>query len=179
MEEPKRGKAKIKKHYITKDLYNYYKKNSKNPVSYKQYMEFLYGDTKKNEGFIRIYTNEIIYKSSVLKLPIGGTLSIRKHKPLVKFNNKGELDIKRSKMNIDWRATRKYWEDNPGSKENKVFIYFNNKHTRGYLYNYFWDKKRMGGIKNRFFYKFCPCRSLSRELAKILKENPNIEYYTR
>lgn len=179
MEAPKRGRAKIEKHYTTKDIYNYYKNRSKNPVSYKQYMNFLYGGFKKDNGLIRIFVEEIIYKSYILPLPCGGTLSVRKYKPKIRFKPNGDLDYDKSKIKVDWKATRTLWAENPEAKEAKTLCYFYNKHTRGYQYNYFWDKSKLGKIKNKYFYKYTPCRKLSRELAKVLKENPKIDYYSR
>jgi len=182
MEEPKRGRAKIKKDYITIDIYNYYKEKSKNPVSFKQYMNFLYGGlkgTQNNRGLIKKFTDEIIYHSYILNLPCGGTLSIRKYKPKVRFKPNGDLDFEKSKINIDWKTTRELWIKDPLAEQNKTFCYFYNKHTRGYQYNYFWDKSKIGKVKNNYFYKYSPPRALSRELAKVLKEDPNIDYYTR
>jgi hypothetical protein len=187
MEEPKRGKAKITKDYITKDLYNYYKNNSSNPVSYEKYMDFLYGSTKsyrdvkrkQNEGgLIKKFTNEIIYNAYVLSLPCGGTLSVRKYKPKVKFKPNGDLDFEKSKITIDWKTTRELWAKDPIAEQNATLCYFYNKHTRGYQYNYYWDKNKLGNVVNKYFYKFTPTRALSRELAKVLKEDPNIDYYT-
>ncbi len=176
----KRGKCKIPKDHITKDFYNYYKKNFENPVSYNEFKTFLYGKNESDKGLIRLLTDEILYSSYILKLPWGGNLGVFKYKPKIKFKENGDLDIRNSHLRVDWAATKKLWAEDQDAAAQKVRVFHLNKHSRGYLYDVFWTKKGMGALKNKTFYKFEPCRKLARQLAGIVKEgNLNIDFYER
>lgn len=174
----KRGKLLIPNDYITKDIYKYYKKNSKNPVSYKKYKEFLF-----NNGLIKQLTNEILYKAYILRLPWGGNLGVLKYKPKVKFKPEdGSLDFEKSHIRIDWAATKKLWKENPEAYEKRTIVTHYNRHSKGYLAHFVWDKRGMGATKNKSFYKFNPVRKLDRELATIMKSGKfgvEIDFYEK
>jgi|SRR5687767_9313539 len=173
----KRGRLLIPNDYITKDLYKFYKKSSKNPVSYKKYQEFLF-----NNGLIKKLTNEILYKAYILHLPWGGNLMVHKYKPKVRFKPDGSLDYERSHIKVDWKATKELWKNDPEAYAKKTIVTHYNKHSRGYLVKFHWSKKNMGAVKNKVFYKFNPVRKLDRELAAVVKSDRfgrDIDFYTR
>ena len=176
----KRGRAKIKKDYVTGDLYKYYKTHTENPVDYATFTAFLFGKNGTDKGLIRLLVDEILYSSYILKLPWGGNFAVLKYKPKIKFKENGDLDIRKSHMRVNWAATRKLWEEDPEAASNKVRVFHINKHTRGYLYDFFWMKKDMGALPNKAFYKFSPCRKIERLLAGVLKEERlEIDFYER
>ncbi len=58
-------------------------------------------------------------------------------------------------------------------------IYHLNEHRAGYRYQFYWDKKRTGPIKNKFYYKFYPTRKNKRRLAQILKTDFDKDYFEK
>jgi len=171
----KRGKAIIKKDYITKDLYEYYKENSKDPVDYKTFQNFLF--TKgKSEGVIKQLTNKVLYSAYMIPTSVGD-IYVKKYKPKIKFKPNGDLDIRKSHIRVDWGNTLKLWKSDPEAKAEKRKVYHLNKHSHGYLYKFVWDKKDKP-FKNKIVYRFKPVRKLDRELKDILKSGrTDIDFY--
>jgi len=171
----KRGKVKIPKDYITKDIYKYYRSTTENPVDYKTYVKFLFS-SKDNKGVIETLTERILYNTYILSFPKIGSIFVKKYKPKVKFKPNGDLDIRKSHIRIDWANTLKLWQSDPEAKEEKRKVYHLNKHTKGYLYKFVWDKRKQP-FKNKSVYKFNPVRKLDRHLGYILKNNIEVDYF--
>jgi len=171
----KRGKVKIPKDYITIDIYNYYKKITANPVSYNIFKNFLFS-SKTNVGIIEQITNKILYSAYILTLPKLGSIFVRKYKPKIKFKPNGDLDIRKSHIRIDWGNTMKLWNTNKEAKNQKLKVYHLNKHSKGYLYKFLWDKRKQL-LPNKSVYKFNPVRKLDRQLNYILQNNINVDYF--
>lgn len=152
-----------KSEYTLKSIYKAYKEGcvGESQLSYKQYSSIL------NE-FNKALVQEILYDSAEVKLPCNlGTLRIRKRK----------IDLsKANKLRPNWEETKKLWDSNPEAKENKKLVYHLNEHRDGYKYKIYWDKKG-SKVRNKSYYFFKPSRDFSRELAYILKNDFDIDYY--
>lgn len=99
------------------------------------------------EDFNKAVTARLM-KGEVFVLPFNlGKLRIRKRK-IVRFK-------------IDFGTLR---------KEGIKTFHFND-HTKGYFYQYFWEKKSFNTFKNKGDYVFKPSRLNSRTLAKLAKES--------
>lgn len=171
----KRGKVLIKKDFVTKDLYNYYKSSVQNPVSYNIFKKFLFS-SNTNEGIIKKLVDRILYRSYIISFPKIGSIYIKKYKPKIKFKPNGDLDIRKSHIRVDWANTLKLWQSDPIAKEEKRKVYHLNKHSKGYLVRVHWDKRKQL-LKNKSVYRFKPVRKVDRELAYILKNNIDVEYF--
>jgi hypothetical protein len=150
----KRGKAVIKKDFITKDIYNFYKESNDNPVPYETFRDSSY----------------------IISLPRLGDLYVKKYKPKIKFKPNGDLDIRKSHIRIDWGNTLKLWRSDPEAKEEKRKVYHLNKHSKGYLYKFIWDKRKQL-LPNKSVYRFKPVRKVDRELSYILKTGLDVDYF--
>ena len=118
----KRGKAVIKKDFITKDIYNFYKESNDNPVPYETFRDFLFSSST-NKGVIEQIVHKVLYSSYIISLPRLGDLYVKKYKPKIKFKPNGDLDIRKSHIRIDWGNTLKLWRSDPEAKEEKRKVY--------------------------------------------------------
>lgn len=146
-----------------KDIYKEYKSivNDKDAVDSSTFSKVL------SEFNLRL-VNKVLNESETVKFPFRlGHIRIKK----VKMNY-SQLH----KLKPDWEKTNKLWESNPKAKEEKKLIYHLNEERRGYMYRVYWDKKGCN-IKGHKVYKFTPTRTFKRTLAKILKNNLEIDYY--
>jgi hypothetical protein len=102
---------------------------------------------------------ERLYEGIKVRLPFRlGALQIVKKKMYFKTQiNK--------RLGIDWAATNKYGK----------LIHHTNEHSDKYKFLYSWDR-RTSRIKNIQSYRFIPCRTLKRTLAKLIKEH-NKDYF--
>lgn len=171
----KRGKAIIKKDFITKDIYNFYKESNDNPVSYETFRDFLFSSST-NKGVIEQVVHKVLYNSYIISLPRLGDLYVKKYKPKIKFKPNGDLDIRKSHIRIDWGNTLKLWRSDPEAKEEKRKVYHLNKHSKGYLYKFIWDKRKQL-LPNKSVYRFKPVRKVDRELSYILKTGLDVDYF--
>lgn len=113
-----------------------------------------------------------------------GYLYIRKYKVAPRLDKDGNFDKK--SLPIDFGATNKLWAElYPGltKKElkaipNKKVVYFLNSHTNGYIMKIMWDKQ-VNRVRNSKPYLFRPVRAIKAYMAKIIKENPQLEFYER
>jgi len=130
-------------------------------VNYKVYSEIL-------NDFNKELVKTLLYDSAEVKFPCNlGSLRVRKRKINLKKPNK---------LSPDWKATKDLWEENEEAKLNKQLVYHLNDHRNGYKYKLYWDKS-IARVKNKTVYYFKPARDLSRELAYILKNEFEIDYY--
>ena len=167
-------------------LYMYYKESLKMKGNLDKKSDF-------NVPFLDFYNvigkfntkvkDAMIYNSWVFKMPYRlGTLYIKKMKMNFKLNQDGSID-KRGLV-PDWPKTLKLWEKlYPGlSKQelkkipNKKLVFYMNEHTFGYKFIIHWQKKYCN-IPNNGPYEFIFAKGNRRELACVLKSNPNITYY--
>ena len=185
--EVSRGKQeeKIKVHVGMSDFYKHYclttfkeKKGGRTIVhdnsmyaidraTYGQIVEFFHS---------RI-TDEIMLDNFEFKMPARmGTLSIRKRKPKLRFDEEGKLI---NTMPIDWKATNELWEEDPESKEKKKLVRHMNEHTNGYVPFWYYNP-RTGTFRFKNAYKFNATRTVKRALSKVLKDdNINTNYYLK
>ncbi len=152
----------------TKDLFNYYKNNTKEKiVTNKEYQKILklYGE---------ISFKKMMYENFHFRLPerMGDLYVIKTF--MFNSNKEGE----KIKLPVDWNATKKLWAKNEEAKQNKILVKHLNKHTDGYLIRIKYDRKT-SNFKNKTFYTFKLKREFTRELAKSVK-NPSLklDYFT-
>jgi len=150
----KRGKAKVKCDLTLKDFYEVYKgreeAKERKPKDYKLYRDII---KDFNEELVRT----IVFDNEVVKLPYRlGNLSIKKYK--VSFNP--------DKQNI-WKV------DYKKSKEVGFIVYYDSP----YRYKWKWNKRHVK-LTGKKYYKFLPCREASRLIAKALRENSRLDYFT-
>lgn len=138
------------------DAYLFYKKNTKDPMSEREFKEIAYGLNK-------IISDLIITESFEYRIPHGlGFLRIKKGKMKLSIRN-GRLDI--NKNIIDWKETWDYWEEQyPGLSRNEIkkiegkkVVFQTNDHTNGEVMRWYWDK-RTSKTKNISAYMFKPVK---------------------
>jgi hypothetical protein len=177
-----RGKSGI----VVYGLYMYYRrllemqgyldKRSDFNVSFQEFCKVIRLLNKKTK-------DAIIYDSWVFKLPYKlGTIYIRKIKMELSLNHNGDVDVR--KLVPDWPKTYALWErEYPGKTreelkeiKNKKMVYLLNEHTFGYKYVIHWHKK-YSNVPGHGPYRFVFAKGNRRELARLLKSNPNVTYY--
>jgi hypothetical protein len=152
--------------FKSKDTYNNYKNKSKNPLPYSEYCIIL-------SEFNKLLIHYILNESCEVKLPHHlGYIRVRKYK----VNVGKYLSNQGSRLPVDWVATKELWETNIKAKEAKKLVLHMNEHRLGYTYKIFWGKDR-ANVRNKTGYYLKPARAFKRELANILINNPEIEYY--
>ncbi len=99
-----------------------------------------------------------------------GILKILKKKRKVYFKPDGTINEKY--LLINYKATEDLWNKDQEAFKNRTFIY----HLDEYTFKITWEKKTTI-IPFAWFYMFKPCRQFKRNLAKEIKENPDINYF--
>lgn len=178
----KRGKGKFNSSFKPKDIYNSYINNickkelplgttfkdTSYDMNYDKYKRIL----KKLNSLIML---SLILENNLFIIPFRmGELSIKKRKTKVKLDSEGNL--KKSRLPVDYKATKELWASDPKAKEDHIKIYILNDHFGNYRAFFHWKKKDINtkGIKP---YSFIPTRDIKRRLAKEIHNNPNIEFY--
>jgi hypothetical protein len=147
-----RSKAKIKVDYTLKDIYKFYVKEVGIDLAL-PYPLF----RKINEEKALLLKKKMLLESDTFKLPCNlGEMRISKRK----------LNISKKILKVDWAITKKI-----GKR-----VYHLNEHRNGYRYRIQWSKAK-SKILNKSAYHFKPCRTFNRELAYILKNKPEIDYF--
>lgn len=159
----KRGKAKHTSEYKLKDIYTTYLKET--PASIQVPYDVF-------SSIIKEFNTELVQclitSSEGVELPYRlGQIRVRKCK--VNLSRKDTLIP-------DWYNTNKLWESNQKAKEEKKLLYHLNEHRGGFKYKIYWDKS-LSKLKNKSFYFFIPTREFKRNLAHVLKNNLEIDYY--
>lgn len=163
-----RGEGKYKADFTVEDVYSFFTKTRETDIDITTFRRVI-------KAFNKAVTESIVYNSDEFRLPFRlGYLRIRKHKTKIKIDPNGKLMV--SHLKPDWAATKKLWQENEEAKENKKIVYHTNKHTSGYYYKWYWDK-RTCNITNSSVYSIIMTRDNSRLIAKALKENENLDYY--
>lgn len=140
----KRGKNKVNTDFVLKDIYKDYLVNAEDPykVSFAMY-------TRICKEFNIAIINSILENAQGYKMPVGlGTLYIRQYTPKDK-----------TKYPIDFHTSMKLGR----------MVRHLNDHTHGKRYFWNWLKKAIK-VENKEYYIFHPTRSMSRTLAKMIKE---------
>lgn len=154
------------KKYGLNDIYDFYKKNSKNPVDKKTFRSS-WGD------FAEIITDNIVSGKDFFMPFRVGYLGIRKHKIKVKLNPDGTID--KRYLRPDWKTTKDLWERDKEAKDRKQVIFHLNKHFNGFNCKWFWDK-RTCCIKNKSAYCLVMTRENKRKLSKAIFTG-EVDYY--
>jgi hypothetical protein len=147
-----RGKAKLKIDYTLRDVYKFYVKEvgKENALSYKVFR-------KLNDEKSELLVNRILVDSETFRVPCNlGEIRISKRR----------LNVSSKVLKVDWETTKKI-----GKK-----VYHLNEHRNGYRYKVLWSKSK-SKIENKTVYHFKPCRKFGRQLAYILKNKPEIDYF--
>lgn len=171
----KRGNGKNNASVGLKDLYIEYKSESKKPVEYGIYSEFLKEYNKR-------MMDAMIFANLEYKLPYSlGTIRIqrRKKSPYVKD---GKL-IKRH-LCPDWKKTLDSWREkwpNLTDEEilkipNKKVLRHHNDHTNGYSVRFLWDKRFSNAIGQSAFV-FKANRTIKENLAKYIKKYGTNDFF--
>lgn len=152
--------------YGIKDIYSFYKSNSKNPLDYKTFVN-IWKDFSEE-------TIDDILQGKDFNMPFRvGLLGIRKKKIRVTLNPDGTID--KRYLRPDWKATKDLWEKDEIAKKNKQLVFHLNKHFGGFNCKYFWDKSTCR-VVNQSAYSLVMTRKNKRKLAKVIFEG-NVDYY--
>lgn len=119
-------------------------------------------------GFMEIF-GDILINIGMVKPPhnigmfrvMGVNLEFRK-------NDKGYYD-----MRIDWKKTKKLWEECPECKEKKQVVNYFNEQTDFKFYKIFWIHK-FNIVPRANLYKFKPCKGIRKKLSENIIKNNNI-----
>lgn len=163
-----RGPKKIQVDYARGDIYKSYKKTAKEPVVQSIHSKILNNFNKKVSRLILEETFEFLIPARL------GTLRIKKYKPSV-FDKEGNL--KKDKLNPNWKLTKELWENDLEAKANKKLVYHTNEHSDGYEYKWHFSNYR-STCKNKSAYCFIPTRTNKRAItALVTNENFEGDYY--
>lgn len=146
---------KIKVDYGMPDFYKYYCDNSKEPVDRKTFNKIV---SEFNKGVVNaIIEKGIEYTPTYLQM----TFCVRKSVRIPKIKD-GKLI---NTAPIDYKTTKALWARDPEAAEKKILIRYLNNHTSK---NVFRIKMIKSGFSytSKKYYKFKPCRSFQRLLAK-------------
>lgn len=173
-----RNKNKIQVDYKSDDMYKYFleKNPEKSYITKTLYMSIIKEFMSEIFNYM-IFTNMEFYMPARL-----GTIRIQKRMVNLQFKNDGTLD--KSKLGINYRETLKLWEETYPELSleeikkipDKKFIYHLNEHTDGYRLHFRWDKST-SNVKNQSAYRYKTTRTNKRNLARTVKEFPNLKYY--
>lgn len=103
-----------------------------------------------------------------------GTILIAKRRNKLELTEDGKL--KTDKLKPDWKATKALWSQDPKAKEVKKLVFHTNKHTSGYFYSWFWDK-RTSTAQNQYFYTFDASRWNTRLVPTAVNSGRLIDAY--
>lgn len=175
MEVSGRNKGAIGKHkkdVSTKNFYKYYTKHTPKNSVY-NLTPRLYGTILKeiNAEIMKLIITTNFEYQIVPKL---GTLSIKKFKTKLVLDEEGNLV--KTRLSIDFGKTNALWKADPIAKENRKVVYHINRHTDGYRYKFYWNKK-YSTVKNKSFYTFKAARDNNRMIATAINTIPNLDYF--
>ena len=172
----KRGKRRIIATYKIKDIFKFYKK---------KYGEKALSQSQVHDIWKTFYPEIIkymIFNNYEYLLPHHlGSFRIKKKKVEPKIDKEGNLDI--SKLSVDYKATKRLWEERyPGktSKElkqikDKPLVRELNEHTDGYRCSWYWDKMTCT-VPNQSAYILEMTRTNKQLLSKAVSTN-DLEFY--
>lgn len=159
----KRGKAAYPVDYTLRDLYDKYKREVPKDIKV-EWAVF----NKVMQMFGEKLINKILNESAEVKLPCNlGTLMVEKAIIRLGENMNPDGTIKKhNSLKIDWVETNRLGK----------YVYHLNEHRNGYRYKFHWHK---GKVSNIGVYALIPLRIHKRRLAKILKTQPERDYFEK
>lgn len=149
--------------YGVNDYYkNFKEKNKESLISRKVYGEII----KEFNSFLR---DGLSAKGKEIILPKKlGRIELRKSKTEVTIDSNGNII---NNLPVNWKETRKLWQENEVAKEKKIKIRFTNEHTNSHTFKITYMKGR-ADFKNKSLYLMKFNRQLKRDLSKsIFKGN--------
>ena len=159
---------KIEAHYGMNDYYKYFCKRNPDINISKQKFHKIVSEFNKELADSLIEDLEI-------QLPFKmGVLEMRKEERKPYINKEGRLV---NNIPVDWKKTKLLWETDAEAKERKILIRYNNKHTNNFVFRIIYNKRK-ALFKNKSVYFFKPVRSLSRNIAKRIKDYSKTKYDT-
>lgn len=179
----KRKENKIRKDNITTQLYNFYKKSSKNPVSREVYVKFLFGDDSNICSSLGLYPTiirKIVEENFMWKMPCNfGVLSLVKYKKEL-VDKDGNIKAPRNYQE-EWKLWRRKYpnisDEDIAKIPNKPKVYYDLEDTNGYKFTFKWDKRGCN-ITNNSAYKLKMQRAWEYFISKRLKDpNFKTDYY--
>lgn len=151
----KRTEGRIKVDYGVRDYYNYYCNNTDVPVDSKKFNKVISEFNKKIVD--SIINDDLEFTPTTLQF----TFCVRKSKRIPRIKDSKLINT----APIDWKSTNKLWETDSEAKEKKIILRFLNNHTSKYIFR-IKALKNGTAYNNKKLYRFKPCRSFQRELAK-------------
>ena len=147
-----------KKTYTTQDAYMLYKASTEFSVSKKEYTNIV------KEFVILLY--ELLMDSYPIKMPFKlGKLKIKSKLISFKPNANGNIIAP-----VNWKATKKLWEEYPEEKEKNTKVYYTNEHSEYKSYRVSWTKPK-GAVKNSSFYHFCLSDyNFKKQVAELIRK---------
>ncbi len=150
---------RIKSDYGVNDYYKFFIKTTGiKHISRSEYGEVI----KEFNSYVR---DELSTKGNSFVLPCKmGKMELIKSKRDVSIDENGNL---RNTMPVNWRETRRIWNENPGMKERNIKIRYTNEHTDGYMFKIIFKKSR-ANFKNKSIYRIRFNRDMKRKLSKSI-----------
>jgi hypothetical protein len=149
--------SKGKKLETFNTAYASYKKNSKEPLDKKTWINLL-------NGFAE-YLMNCLTKGETIYLPekLGAIQVIgKKLEPKVTDNGIEGLTI-------NWGATHKLWKECQPCKQKKQKVYLFNEHSDGIRYRFMWSRTAML-MTNKYLYTYIPNRKSKKKLYEKILE---------
>lgn len=175
-------------------LYEYYKKTliykgkrwRSKAMIFKDKHRFII-DHQKFSNILKDFNLElarlIIEENLMFRMPANlGTVRIKKYKKKIRFKKDGSVDERY--LIVNWKKTREFWaREYPGQSmselkliKNKRLIYHLNEHTERFICKLYWNKHGCN-ITNKKLYSIILTRTNKRQMAALIKNNPNTNYY--
>ena len=149
---------KIKCHFGLPDYFRFYKQTSKNPKGKAKFSSVL-------KDYLNANRNAVSNFGYIFVLPQRmGRVEIRKNKAEIKVGKDGVII---NKLAINWKETKKLWEENPEAKEKKIKIRYTNEHTGGYVFRPRY-MKNTANYKNKSIYRMKVNRAMSRNTENAI-----------
>lgn len=148
----RRGRPNVVKDpYTIQDSYkDYVEQYPEGSINYLTYSEYKTITTE----FFKYMADKMVNKSLTVTLPFRlGEISVEKHKPAYKSLRN---------MAIDWGLSKEH------SKQIRQF----NAHSNGYIYRFYWDRRKCL-TPHHSSYTFKPSRANKREVARLIKNKEN------
>lgn len=139
-----------------KDYYKHYQSEGGNKeVSSKQFGSII----KEFNGHVR---DRLSFKGAGYIFPCRiGKIELRKVKTEVKIGDDGKVI---NNLPVNWRETRKLWEENQAAKIKGTKIRYTNEHTDGHTFRIFYIRSK-ANYKNKSMYKMQFNREMKRQLS--------------
>jgi|TARA_R110002126_G_scaffold249043_1_gene391968 hypothetical protein len=161
----KRGEGKTNASFGRNDMFKHYSTRSEDMVD-----RFKVSPTKHSlilNKFNKEVSRMMLEEAFDFLLPHRiGTMRIKKYKPTLLKKN-GELNIRH--LSVDWKKTNEMWENDTEAKKLKKVVYYENNHSEGYNYRWYFSNYR-SLCKNKSAYCFKPTRTNKRHLASLVKD---------